>query len=75
MNDEIFDLIYIRKNDSRIYHGKRIIMGHYSLRDPMTGEKLRITKHALFRDYEFQEKLSKESVRKRTCPMLAQKYA
>lgn len=75
MNKEHYDLIYIRKNDSRIFHVRRIILGHYSLRDPMTGEKFKATRHELTRDYEYQDKLSKESVRKRTSPILSQKYA
>lgn len=75
MSNEIFDLIYIRKSDSRIFHARRIILGHYSLRDPITSEKIKATRHELTRDYEYQDKLSKENVRRRTCPMLAQRMA
>jgi hypothetical protein len=68
MND--YPLIYVRKNDNRIFHAKRIIPGHYSLICPLTGEKTRITKSRLKNEFEFQDRVSMGNVRRSSQPIL-----
>lgn len=50
-----YNLIYYRKTDRVKFHGKRIMTGHYSLINSMTGEKLTTTHHLLSKEYDFDE--------------------
>lgn len=63
MND--YNLIYTRKSDQKIFHVKRIDNSEYSLKDPITGEKEKITSHFLKKQYECVTKFSEEARKKK----------
>lgn len=71
-----YPLIYIRKNDSRIFHAKRIIPGVYKLRDPMLPhEAFEVTRYRLLKDYTFQETASYKSLRREGLQILYRNLA
>lgn len=70
-----FDLIYIEKATKKIWHVQRVTPTDYRLRDPITGETERVSRYEIKKNYEFQERISMESVRTRSKPILHQKLA
>lgn len=76
MNNEVFDLVYVRLSDQKIYHARKIIHGLYKLRDPMLpNDNFTISKYQLVKSYKFQERISMESVRQRSQPIILGKLA
>ena len=63
MND--YNLIYLRKDDKKIFHVRRIDNGEYSVKDPMTGEKQKVTTHFFKKKYECVSKFSNEARKKK----------
>lgn len=59
------NLIYIRKEDKKIVHMMRIDNGSYSVKDPITGEKEKITAHFVRKKYECVSKFSKLARKKK----------
>jgi len=50
-----YNLIYYRKTDRVKFHGKRIVVGEYSIINSLTGEKFPISHHVLSKQYEKDE--------------------
>lgn len=71
MSTSEYNLVYVDKKTNEILHAKRIIPGHYSLINPITGDKKRITRAKLIKNYEFQEQVSMENVRRNSQPMVS----
>lgn len=76
MNNDVFDLCYVRKSDNKIFHARKIIHGVYKIKDPMMpGEAETVSKYRLGKDFRFQERVSMANVREKTAPTVRLKMA
>ena len=58
------NLVYIRKEDGKIFHVRRLACNEYSMKDPITGEKETITAHFLKKKYECVSSFSDSAKKK-----------
>lgn len=58
------DLIWVRKNDQKVFHVRRIDNSSYSVKDPMTGEKDIVSSHFMRKQYDCVSKFSKNAKKK-----------
>jgi hypothetical protein len=71
-----FDLVYVQKSTNKVFYVKRLLLGEYKIREGIdAGTERKISRHELKRDFTFQERVSMESVREKTKPILMTRTA
>ena len=55
------NLRYTRNEDGKLFHVKRLVEGEYSIKDPETGEKFRLTRKRLRNSYSTVKKNAQEN--------------